>query len=246
MNGGFVLFSSSHLAAIGLITAASLMLSIGVRRLAPQLARPIGILLALLLISQELVQLALLLQRHGPTPQMLPLHLCALAVWLTAWVLITANPRAFDVAYFWALGGTSQALATPDLRLGFPSADFVLFFLGHGPVIVGVIYVLIVYRLRPVPASLIRVSLTTLGVAILALGVNAILGTNFMYLMEKPAGTSLLDWLGPWPWYWLALIAISGLTFLVLYAPFFIADQSNARRQRRPDDESRAASADMR
>lgn len=236
MSSGFLLFGSSHLAAIGLITAASLMLPIGVRRLLPQLARPIGILLALLLISQELVQLTLLLKRYGLTLQMLALHLCALAVWLTAWVLITASPRAFEVAYFWALGGTTQALATPDLRQGFPSADFVLFFLGHGLVIVGVFYALIVYRLRPVPESLIRVSLITLGVAILALGVNAVLGSNFMYLMEKPTGTSLLDWFGPWPWYWLVLIAVSGLTFLVLYAPFFIADQLDARRQRQRDE----------
>ncbi len=232
MDTGFVLFGGSHLAAIGLIAAASLLLPFAMRGLAPQLARPIGILLALLLISQELAQLVLLLQRHGPTPQMLPLHLCALAVWLTAWVLVTANARVFEVVYFWALGGTTQALATPDLARGFPSADFVLFFLGHGLVVIGVIYVVIVYRLRPVPASLIRVALITLAFAALVVGINVVLGTNFMYLMEKPAGTSLLDWFGPWPWYWLALILVGALTFLLLYAPFFIADRSAVRRQR--------------
>ncbi|WP_462321563.1 YwaF family protein [Halochromatium sp.] len=233
MSNGFVLFSSSHLAAIGLILAASLLLPIAVRSLAPSRARLIGLLLALLLVSQELVQLVLLFQRDGLTAQMLPLHLCALAVWLTAWVLITDSPRVFEVVYFWALGGTTQALVTPDLGQGFPSAEFVLFFLGHGLVIIGVTYALIVYRLRPVPASLIRVPLLTLGVAGLALGVNTVLGTNFMYLMEKPAGTSLLDWFGPWPWYWLALIAILALTILVLYAPFFIADRLRAWRQQR-------------
>ncbi|MFP4076562.1 MAG: TIGR02206 family membrane protein [Halochromatium sp.] len=235
MSNGFFLFSGSHLAAIGLILAASVLLPIAVRSLTPQLARPIGALLALVLVSQELVQLLLLLQRHGPTAQMLPLHLCSLAVWVTAWVLITANPRVFEVVYFWALGGTTQALVTPDLGPGFPSAEFVLFFLGHGLVLVGVTYALIVYRLRPVPASLIRVPAITLGVAALAFGVNLALGTNFMYLMEKPAGTSLLDWFGPWPWYWLALLAIGALIFILLYAPFFIADRLSGRRQRRRD-----------
>ncbi|MFP4063667.1 MAG: TIGR02206 family membrane protein [Halochromatium sp.] len=235
MSNGFFLFSGSHLAAIGLILAASVLLPIAVRSLTPQLARPIGALLALVLVSQELVQLLLLLQRYGPTAQMLPLHLCSLAVWVTAWVLITASPRVFEVVYFWALGGTTQALVTPDLGPGFPSAEFVLFFLGHGLVLVGVTYALIVYRLRPVPASLIRVPAITLGVAALAFGVNLALGTNFMYLMEKPAGTSLLDWFGPWPWYWLALLAIGALIFILLYAPFFIADRLSGRRQRRRD-----------
>ncbi|MFP4494845.1 MAG: TIGR02206 family membrane protein [Halochromatium sp.] len=233
MSNGFFLFSGSHLAAIGLILAASVLLPIAVRSLTPQLARPIGALLALVLVSQELVQLLLLLQHYGPTAQMLPLHLCSLAVWVTAWVLITANPRVFEVVYFWALGGTTQALVTPDLGPGFPSAEFVLFFLGHGLVLVGVTYALIVYRLRPVPASLIRVPAITLGVAALAFGVNLALGTNFMYLMEKPAGTSLLDWFGPWPWYWLALLAIGALIFILLYAPFFIADRLSGRRQQR-------------
>ncbi|NBC48791.1 MAG: TIGR02206 family membrane protein [Gammaproteobacteria bacterium] len=233
MNNGFALFGESHLATLGLILAVSLLLPVAVRGLAPHLARPIGILLALLLVAQELVQLALILQRYGPIPEMLPLHLCALAVWLTAWVLITASSRAFELVYFWALAGTTQALATPDLVQDFPSARFILFFLGHGLVMVGVLYALIVYRLRPVPASLIRAPLITLGVAVVALAVNAGMGTNFMYLMEKPAGASLMDWFGPWPWYWLPLLAIAGLSFLVLYAPFFIADRLNTRKQRR-------------
>lgn len=231
----FALFGSSHLVAIGLIAAVSPLLPIAVRGLMPQLARPIGLLLALVLVSQELLQLVLLLQHHGVTPRMLPLHLCSLAVWLTAWVLISPSPRVFELVYFWAFGGTTQALLTPDLGRDFPSAEFVLFFLGHGLVMVGAIYALIVYRLRPVPTSLIRVPLITLAVAALAFGVNLVSGTNFMYLMEKPAGASLLDWFGPWPWYWLALLAIGALTFLVLYAPFFIADRLTARRQQRTD-----------
>lgn len=234
MTSGFVLFGASHLATLGVILGASLLLPIAVRGLAPHLARPIGVFLALLLVAQELVQLGLLMQRYGPTPEMLPLHLCALAVWLTAWVLITASPRAFELVYFWALAGTTQALATPDLGQDFPSASFILFFLGHGLVMVGVLYALIVYRLRPVPSSLIRAPLITLAVAVVALVVNASTGTNFMYLMEKPAGASLMDWFGPWPWYWLPLLAIAGLSFVVLYVPFFISDRLIARRQRRP------------
>jgi len=52
-----------------------------------------------------------------------------LSVYLTAWALITRSPRVYEVVYFWGLGGTIQALLTPDLLQGFPSAAFVSFFL---------------------------------------------------------------------------------------------------------------------
>jgi uncharacterized membrane protein YwaF len=46
---------------------------------------------------------------------------------------------------------------------------------------------------------------------------------------QKPATPSLLDMLGPWPWYLLAGELIAVLLVLLLYLPFALADR-RARR----------------
>jgi uncharacterized membrane protein YwaF len=50
--------------------------------------------------------------------------------------------------------------------------------------------------------------------------VDGITGWNYGYLCRKPAETSLLDWLGPWPWYLLSLECIALGTFFLLDLPW--------------------------
>ncbi|MDH3865332.1 MAG: YwaF family protein, partial [Gammaproteobacteria bacterium] len=53
--------------------------------------------------------------------------------------------------------------------------------------------------------------------------------SNYMDTGQKPATPSLLDMLGPWPWYLLAGELIAVLLVLLLYLPFALADR-RARR----------------
>ena len=55
--------------------------------------------------------------------------------------------------------------------------------------------------------------------------VNFLTGGNYMFLARKPETASLLDVLGPYPWYLLSLEAVALLLFLVLYLPFAISDR---------------------
>ncbi|MCG6939620.1 MAG: TIGR02206 family membrane protein [Thiohalocapsa sp.] len=226
----FLLFGDAHLWTLGLIVAVAVLLPLAVRRLWPLAVRPVAVLLALLLLVQEVGNLAMQVLRWGVSVELLPLHLCSLAVFVTAWALLSGNSRVYEVAYFWAFGGTTQALLTPDLRFGFPDPAYVVFFASHGLVVVGVLYATLALGLRPRPMSIVRVALVTFAVAVVVFFVDLWLGTNFMYLMAKPEGASLLDWFGPWPWYWLGLIGVALASFLVLYAPFLVLDL----RRRKP------------
>lgn len=68
-----------------------------------------------------------------------------------------------------------------------------------------------------------RVALVTLGYALCVGAVNIVTGSNYLWLRHPPNAPSLLDLLGPWPWYLLSMAAVGFLVLLVLQAPFAIA-----------------------
>jgi hypothetical integral membrane protein (TIGR02206 family) len=49
---------------------------------------------------------------------------------------------------------------------------------------------------------------------------NAVYGTNYMYLREKPDVPTLLDLFGPWPVYILVAELFTLAVFALLYLPF--------------------------
>ncbi len=176
----------------------------------------------------------------------LPLHLCDLGtfasvvlVWFapwrgrraarvaaagpvpSAWYRVGWYQLLFELAYFWSVGGSVQALLTPDVPAPFPDVLTVRFFVTHGGTLALVLMLLIGPGLRPARGAVWRAWVVTVGLALVVLLLNGLLGANYMYLCGPPREASLYDWFGPWPWSLLSLVAVGTGMFLLLYLPFY-------------------------
>ncbi len=227
MNDKFVLFGTAHLCAIALAFLVPLVLAMATAMSRNgAFERFVRLAFAALLIGTWIVWFGLLYRRQWFAPgNILPMNLCDWAAILTIVTLLKPGQRTYELAYFWALGGTLQALLTPDLRYGFPDMRFDVFFLFHSGIIAAVLYLTFGSRMRPWPSSIPRVLLWSLVYLGCAVAVNAVFKTNFGYLGAKPPGPSLFDAMAPWPWYIAELALLGGVSVLLYYAPFYFVDR---------------------
>jgi len=185
----------------------------------------IGILSAVLILNY--VVFLVFIRSHGVVDwrQMLPMQMCDWGMVVVIVAMWTGSQRWFEVAYFWGIGGTLQAVLTPDLRYGFPDWRFISFFISHSGIIVGVIFLMLTRQYRPYPMSIVRVWLWSEFYFVVTLAVDKLTGFNYGFLLHKPEAFSILSFLSDsWPLYLLQMHVVALLFFLVLYAPFALFD----------------------
>jgi hypothetical integral membrane protein (TIGR02206 family) len=222
----FVAFGTAHLVALLLISALCVVLPLWIKRLnSEMMTRRVAIALGMLLLSSKLVEPILNFALTGWAPGELPLHLCDITGILTGILLINRSYRLYEINYFWAFGGTSLALVTPELENGFPHFDYFFYFFCHGMVIVCIIFATCAFDYRPTVGSIWRAFLATAIYATIIAPVNWLLGTNFLYLSAKPRSATLFDYLGPWPWYVLSVAPVILAILFICYSPFWISDR---------------------
>lgn len=157
--------------------------------------------------------------------QMLPLQLCDWGMVVVIVAMLTENQRWFEVAYFWGIGGTLQAVLTPNLHFGFPDFRFFSFFVSHCGIIVGVVFLMLVRRYRPYPMSIVRVFLWSELYFVITMVADWYTGFNYGFLLHKPEVFSILNFLSDSrPLYLLQMHGLALIFFAALYLPFAMVD----------------------
>lgn len=232
-GGAFELFSTSHLAALILIIALNGIIFIFRERIRNEkAANYLRYILALILILQEIsYNLWHAYIGNWSLGSTLPLHLCGISVVLSAVVLLTQSYKIYEIVFFWGIGGASMALLTPDVGIyGFPHYRYFQFFISHGSIVTACLFATFVFKFRPNFKSLWRAVIALNIYTILIAGVNALTRGNYLYISSKPATASLMDYLGPWPWYIVILELLGLILFLVIYSPFALQNFLNRKR----------------
>jgi hypothetical integral membrane protein (TIGR02206 family) len=153
----------------------------------------------------------------------LMVDLCPLANLVTAAALWSPGPLLVELAYFWACAGTIQGVLQPDARWSFPSYFYFQFYVDHSGVVAAALFLVVGLRMAPRPHAVWRVFALTVAFAGVAAVVDVLTDGNYMFLRGKgPAGT-LLDVMGPWPWYIASAGGLALVLLLVLDAPFRLA-----------------------
>src|SRR2546423_13043532 len=160
MNGApeFHPYGLPHLSVIFLTIALPFVLASLVRRTKSQRIEKliIGGLSAVLILNY--VAYLVFIRSHGVVDwrQMLPMQMCDWGMVVVIVAMWTGNRRWFEVAYFWGIGGTLQAVLTPNLRFGFPDWRFIRFFTSHCGIIVGVVFLMLDCRFPPYTRLIVR------------------------------------------------------------------------------------------
>jgi hypothetical integral membrane protein (TIGR02206 family) len=209
--------AADHLAALATIAAMSVALPLAAR-LRPGgwtlwFARALGAVLVGWFLAYPVVVLS---QGNYELDFDLPLHLTDAVTVVAAVALWTRRPLTFELTWFWGLTASLLAILTPDLGADdrFPSFFYWHYFVTHGGVVVAAVFLGVGLGLSARPGAVGRIFLATLAwAAVAALG-NLLTGGNYMFFREKPDAATLLDYMGPWPWY----IGTAALLALALFA----------------------------
>src|SRR6266567_3602180 len=228
----FQAYGAAHLTVIFLTIAVPFLLAAIVRRAkSSRLERVIVASLSALLVLNYAVYLILVRNVSVMSwQQMLPLQLCDWGMVVVIVAMWSGNQRWFEVAYFWGIGGTLQAVLTPNLRFGFPDFRFFSFFLSHSGIIIGVIFLMLTRRYRPHPMSILRVFAWSEFYFVVTFIADEMTGYNYGFLLHKPEAFSILNFLSDWrPLYLVQMHFVALLFFIALYAPFAMVDLAKGK-----------------
>lgn len=216
-NYDFEMFSVSHFVIIFILLLVSICIFLYRDKLKDEKWRNTEIGVAISLIIMELTYHSwMLVNGSWNVSHAIPLEMCSISLILTVVLLLTRKKIIYEILLFTALLGASQALLTPALHYDFPHFRFFHFFFTHLIIIWVPLYFTWAKGYRPTIWSVLKLCIFLNVLLPFIMLINKLVDGNYMFLSHKPESASLLDVLGPYPWYILSLEGLLiGLSLIV-------------------------------
>lgn len=163
----------------------------------------------------------------------LPLHLCDVLRPVLAIGLITENERALNLTYFWGIILNPQAIITPDVIYYFEPKwlRFATYWFFHITALATPLALTFGLGYRPTWAGYRSAVATTPVWMATAMLVNRFTDGHYGFLNHPPGSRSIINYLGPWPFYIVSEILAVGAAWAAMTAPWQLP---NLRRRTRP------------
>ena len=225
----FILFGNVHLVTIAIIVLVAVLLPLVCKNRFTSNKSLISKIIAFIILSHVIISPykdLYLLQNPYNWKEILPIHMCDLSEIFLAAFLLGGPKILYKCAFFWGLAGASMAIITPDIPV--IDLDYAFFMIGHGMIVIGIMYATISLGNRPYAKDILTVSAITAFVLLpIVYLINLILGepANYWYLIAKPAGASLMDAFPEPPLHLLITTPLAIAMFYLIYIPYAIKDK---------------------
>ncbi|MCG7345218.1 TIGR02206 family membrane protein [Sporosarcina sp. ACRSL] len=219
-NHWFVMFSFTHFFVLFIIALIIVLLFTNRKRMRENVAslKVAERLFAISLLAMDIAyHIWLIVSDRWRLEDALPLELCSISLLVSIVLLLTGNRYLVDFVIFAGIGGALQALATPVLDMDYPHFRFFHFFYTHAGIILTGLYYVWVKGYEPTFKGVLKTMLILNAILPFILVVNWLFDGNYMFLRMKPENGSILDFLGPYPWYLLSLEMVAFLIFTVIW-----------------------------
>ena len=218
MEDKFILFSNEHLITVGIgFISCILLVFLG---FFTEKKATFAKIVAIAVLGVKIAELLFRHQYYGETvAELLPLHLCPIVIILSIFMMFFHSEVLFQPVYFWSIGAFF-AILMPDIRDGMSNFASQSFFITHFFILFSTAYAFVHFRFRPTKAGFLCSFLLLVTLAFIMYFVNNKLGTNFLYVNHPPVTKSLMDFMGPWPYYIFSLAGIDIAISFFMYLPF--------------------------
>jgi hypothetical integral membrane protein (TIGR02206 family) len=225
----FILFGNIHIVTMAIIGLVAVFLPLVCKNQSTSNKSLISKVIAFIILSHVIISPykdLYLLQNPYNWKEILPIHMCDLSEIFLAAFLLGGPKILYKCAFFWGLAGASMAIITPDIPV--IDLDYAFFMIGHGMIVIGIMYATISLGNRPYAKDILTVSAITAFVLLpIVYLINLILGepANYWYLIAKPAGASLMDAFPEPPFHLLITTPLAIAMFYLIYIPYAIKDK---------------------